>query len=1053
MLQADWCPSLAAGAAADVGDNSQATRSAAAKRIGAAAARASNLACHDAETLPAAIQSNHSWKFSSAVIASNVNQNAWPRQLEQLEKADGPIVCASEKFVLAHLRSDAIAKSITMPADFFPAFLEAVARQEAREKSSRVSAALRSVNLLPPVSAEVSMDDLVNAVSRHRTLAAALERIQFAGISANPDPEGAEAAAFTAFLTAATKLKAISVTQCSAPRVAAQIAAAAKDSTVEHVTLESNNLGLAGGDTDAVEEVRVTIAEMLKMSKFLVSLDLAHNNFTSEHIVSFLAALADSDTKPTPDEYNAQKMEDHEDDESGDPVPIEDLLDRELFLGDNSDEEEEDAEEEEEEPEPEEIDEEDEGYRDGSDDGSANASAGEEEAEEDQKDASDDEEDDEEAVFVPDPVEMRRIHRAMRQTRTEEKTLRDAVKGTYLTELLQVAQEIILLRKEYADEVEKQTAEYCQRRSGWSHLQSLTLRGNSVGDRGCRATARVLQSTVALGEEEMTRTEDELRENVAALTTTLRAARAKAIGEEVREWRAMEKQFLQERKAIHRAKRAARRATDTTITTTTTTTLVRGSMEADADEEDEFQDDASDILLTNVEDDDDEEEEEDDEEPAPEDDQQEDEGSPSDDEQEAAEEVDDAGLEDIDWEGATTGVDLHVMATKRGMNSITLLDLGSCGISSRGLESLAKELGESAVLQTLILRNNNLVATGSTKRSSGTPSAASPPGFAAFAAAVAANTALRTLDLGYCGLNPASIKVLAQALRSNHTLASLDVESNHFLLADAAGMCLDTALLALLGAISESKSLRSLNLSHNAIGECLAHEGAAAAAALAAVSATTLTHLYLSSAGLGGKHVSEWAECIKQVGHTTSTLQTLHLGRSGFTGEEAGECLARLLSCLAALQELCLDENPRLSSSGLAAALRGLPASPGSSLRWLSCNSVGARAPAVPPEIAAGLRYLAVGDLEIDGSDAALLSEWAAQIQAHCGELRYLSLWCRRLPMEANLPTLEPIVAALTSLRFVDFGVLSRFDMEPDLKDCLGNMEDALVARRVAECQ
>ncbi|PWV01452.1 hypothetical protein C4B63_4g82 [Trypanosoma cruzi] len=118
--------------------------------------------------------------------------------------------------------------------------------------------------------------------------------------------------------------------------------------------------------------------------------------------------------------------------------------------------------------------------------------------------------------------------------------------------------------------------------------------------------------------------------------------------------------------------------------------------------------------------------------------------------------------------------------TKRGLQSLRLLDLCSCQIGSAGLKRIGDALRENESLEVLLLRHNHfarkrvaLLATeedadeeaGSTTRVD-VPHYVSPGCLSLFGT-LTTNSTLKTLDLAYNNMYPESIRALARALSSN----------------------------------------------------------------------------------------------------------------------------------------------------------------------------------------------------------------------------------------------------------------------------------------------
>ncbi|CCW70546.1 unnamed protein product [Phytomonas sp. Hart1] len=402
--------------------------------------------------------------------------------------------------------------------------------------------------------------------------------------------------------------------------------------------------------------------------------------------------------------------------------------------------------------------------------------------------------------------------------------------------------------------------------------------------------------------------------------------------------------------------------------------------------------------------------------------------------------------EDLDCEMESSNITIPILPTKAGMNSITFLDLSSCGISSTGLGDIASSLEQNKVLTTLILRNNAIdkplrrstqivTHTDTLNASAEVSNSSIASGFLTFANMLRINQTLKNIDLGHCQLQRKSIICLAGALKENKVLSALNLEGNPKAFSWSTGTQ-ENSLLTLLCSIEQSYSLNILNLSNNDLEESLSGEEIYALANII----TRLTTLHLCNVGLNGDHIMR---LIAAIGDRSCALCVLKLARNRFVSED-GQHIGAFLNLCNNIKELNLDGNTKLDSDGLFSVLASLP---NCSLSWLSCNGTAVvAASAIPSFVMQHLTYLSLSDIEVKSSND--LASWVSLLSECGGKIRFLSLWSRHLDMLLSLDTLKEMVKAMHSLLYGDFGVLLRFDVMEDQFHALEEMENLFSSRR-----
>ncbi|KAG9061903.1 hypothetical protein KI688_007054 [Linnemannia hyalina] len=156
--------------------------------------------------------------------------------------------------------------------------------------------------------------------------------------------------------------------------------------------------------------------------------------------------------------------------------------------------------------------------------------------------------------------------------------------------------------------------------------------------------------------------------------------------------------------------------------------------------------------------------------------------------------------------------------------------------------------------------------------------------------ALKTNSTLTTLDLESNSIGSNGAKALAEALKTNSFLTTLDLESNSI------G---ENGAQALAEALKTNKTLTTLNLWNNSIGE-----NGARALSEALKTNSTLTTLDLWNDSIGDNGAKALAEALK----TNSTLTTLNLG-SNSIGDNGAQALVEALKTNSTLTTLDLWNN------------------------------------------------------------------------------------------------------------------------------------------------
>lgn len=943
--------------------------------------------------------SSASPRFSTSVVTSRQNKLLWPRisfeNLDQDITEDFPsALFFASQFFFENLSNDKVICSLTLPCDQATKFLDNLARQEAKKKFYFFSDYAHSLTLLPSISRSVSLLDITTSISNNYRLVNNIKSFSVSSAPASFNEEG-----IIAFIQKGKKLESLSLPNCSLRRVASTLLLEIQKTEITTLNLEENDLGI---EDEQGEDIIGALGDLLKYNKFLLKVNLSNNHFTPKQIRVLLDAIASSDTTLIPDDLPPEPEEEL--------APAEDYIKRHLFLGGTDSENE--VEENEEEEMEEEEEEEEASPLNGEMDGEDDPKKGDEEEEEENPEEDEDEgtensksdndnveEDDEEQEEKSkiDPRIVKKFKALSLKLFREEGKARKRLVLEYLRELLNVAQERMSRIREQKEKEKKYRIEkYCKRRSGWSQLEELNLSGNRVADIGASGIALILRDEVQLTSDEVEKIESTLREKNDVLLNELAKERETTTAEEIKTFRKILFDEQSEREVLRAKQRSVSASKENNSTL---------GLKSNDEQTSKRQVRRSSIVFTNM-DEKDEEDEEDRFHVPPQD---------NDEEEEISGGVGGGEKEEADGDEGDNGImereeelddrepwNFAVKPTKKGLNSIRVLDLGGCEIRSRGLKKISSSLESNKKLETLILRNNTRFAAllqsaegieADDEEEEGpllekkieVPHYISP-GFASFCSMLRSNKFLKNLDLGYCQLSPDSISLLSLALRENSSLEYLNLEGNK--VGEALGTLINSSskllsekggsldeeggnamptdysadatgfppvavedktplpsknlscLLQLLQALRIGGTVKHLYLNHMNLSHTFQKEEFAK---LAELSSKQLVSLQLNNVGFSTSHLTLWSQSfIEQIIGATS-LRSLQLNRNGFAGPLDGELIGQVVGKYStSLIEISINDNHKLTSSGVAAVAAGLSSCSASPvLRSFSANRTG----------------------------------------------------------------------------------------------------------------
>eukprot|EP00656_Telonema_subtile_P050064 TRINITY_DN6387_c0_g1_i2.p1 TRINITY_DN6387_c0_g1~~TRINITY_DN6387_c0_g1_i2.p1 ORF type:complete len:513 (+),score=93.43 TRINITY_DN6387_c0_g1_i2:199-1737(+) len=256
----------------------------------------------------------------------------------------------------------------------------------------------------------------------------------------------------------------------------------------------------------------------------------------------------------------------------------------------------------------------------------------------------------------------------------------------------------------------------------------------------------------------------------------------------------------------------------------------------------------------------------------------------------------------------------HTLGTLRTCQA-TSLDMSGCAIGDAGATRLAKALRGGSSITSLSLASNNLsskavsevvlglqgqlvrgvgsvVHLNLSNNTLGGLLSTEPPAVVALASLLRRDDCvLQKLNLGNSSLQPMQVCALATAIRSNHSLKTLELRGNK------------------------------------------THCSGARALAEACTVNSTLTSLQLC----GNQLTDEGAAWLFKLLPTATALTQLNLGSNGLSDKAMLHCAQLLANPECCLRELGLSDN-KISSKGAAVLGRGINANTGTGLRELQLN-------------------------------------------------------------------------------------------------------------------
>lgn len=951
--------------------------------------------------------------------------------------------------------------NVQLPSDQIVDFLNHIVRTEAQSKDYRTSDNMRHVTLMLAPAKTVAIHDIFTVICANHRMLGHLRSLTVSGEFV----EGSSIDDFQNFFHGAKELEVLGLPNTKFGRVAESLLPMLKDTMIRVLDLEGNDLGLTKDDSDALAQ----LVEFIKFNKFVVDLNLNNNNINGITAQQLLEALVKSDTRLYPQDVQDGE-EDAVVDEEDDGVGLESVS---FFIGQDEEEDEgDDFEDDEEVEDPvEEEGTDQDGTQEGGSplmkDGSDNENDDEEDEEdegneEQQEDAADgdaeeegeeeeEEEEDEEGEGKPKPLPPhleRKFNRLFRRLYKEERELRRGCANQYVREASLLMEEHAIIREELAEEKRVEIDKYCRRRSGWSHIQVLRLRGNPIGNKGAVALASALRHELQLEEEEEERIQKDLSNDADRLLNKLTVDYKRTLVEESRERDRMQSEYLLWLQTFKAWITGNSRASADVLAIDETATFGAASDYGGEFDEDQHG---------------------------------------GDEEQEQVVHEDDQHIPSPDGEGDVNNIEeeisalldvlgkwsIPVTSQKRCVPFLRVLDLGSCQIGSHGMKHIGNVLAENKTVECLLLRRNVFGRKRAAKvvedvASDGDEAVAPSvvdvpsgvtPGCSSLFAALRRNNTLKVLDLAYNDMYPETIRALAESLRTNKTITSLSLEGNRIgfvELSHEAGTevlgeglpdsseCPDvnqegsksSCFFELLSAVAAG-NITTLLLGFNDLSQCWGDDEVEALGGLC----SRLDILHLNGNELGPEHILKWSGASPE---GNFVLRELQLSRNNLGGAEGGGALGCLLSrCKGTLERLSLDQIP-LGAAGVSATFKFLKPS---GLRFLSIkNTEVADAKAFPDEVLGSLQELIVSDNPFTAGE---LLNFAELLRSNATRLELLSLWSRKLEMESHLPVLAEVIRQIKSLLFVDLGVLLRFDGAVDAEDALGQLEATLTARRM----
>ena len=636
----------------------------------------------------------------------------------------------------------------------------------------------------------------------------------------------------------------------------------------------------------------------------------------------------------------------------------------------------------------------------------------------------------------------------------DESKTRRAITVSYVSETLDLKKQEKAAKKEAKARQLAREKKDRDRRSGWTHLASLSIANNPITSDGAKALARLLMHDVPLSQEEQQTSEEEYHRVLAELRDVALLQRKKTLQEKRRDEKNQQKaKALQEAKEREEAEKQRQLEEDKAKKAADAAAAASSDEQPAAEEEEE--------VVADAEDGEPKAEAETDEAPAP-----------AADEEAANVDDDDGGalnaLDEIEDDIPDEEIDVSDVTApapkkaKPGVSTLQTVDASSCKIGSQGLRAIAAVVKDnSPSLRALLLANNKFGTKRSVvtvpKEANGDGAEAGEddggegeettikvevpeyvsPGFAALADAIGSpKCGLVSLDLSRNKLYPNSIITLANGLKGNATLLYLNLNDNNigFRSAAEAGTAgsqppaqpAASALLALGQAISKQGQLQSLLVSNNE----LFHESDREAWAVLFQRCSSLRSLDLSLNNLSNSDLRVVVEVVAE-GDGMQQLRYLNLGgNNGIEGDEAGQLLAQLCAAQKKLKTLNLRSCQLFGDSGLAALCEGLVNHASLQNLILRRTGISYAEPLgqVLPSVSF-LRHLDLADNELSAyASKKLLSECVS-----CPSLRSVSIWSRssRDDEDEDVFLAASELAGSRTLQFADLGAPLAFDSKP----------------------
>ncbi|CAJ1991579.1 Leucine Rich repeat-containing protein [Leishmania donovani] len=384
------------------------------------------------------------------------------------------------------------AAELAIPSDGIDAFLSLMARRSAESNGRFASDSVTKLVALPSADTVASLSEIIGSLVSSKPVMERLSGLVACGASAaTADDVLAE------FLSSATKLEELCLVNCTLENTVTALMEAVKNTEMKRLGLERSDLGIGSADSDC-EGLTTSFCEALKVNKFLTSLNLSNTNLDTTFVVALIDALLESDTKLLPEDLG-------EDAEEVTGWSLEGRLDKAAFVSgggrDDSNasltDDETVGDDDDATPSP------DASESDAGEDDAGDKDSGDEEADGDTEDeeGSEEEEEEEEAAHEAKARRLRE-RQEKEEWQARQERIRQELKALLQSEVrersdlaheyYQGLQDVVAINNApianlRATERQQKKEAYCSRRSGWSRLETLVLRGNQVGDRGCRS--------------------------------------------------------------------------------------------------------------------------------------------------------------------------------------------------------------------------------------------------------------------------------------------------------------------------------------------------------------------------------------------------------------------------------------------------------------------------------------------------------------------------------------------------------------------------------------